>query len=54
MTRNRTLLVTFSPADAAGDTNRNFLPTNFYAVTDSEEDIADMLLIVLAFNGAKP
>ena len=55
MTRNRVLLVTFSPVEAAGETGRSSeSSTNFYAVTDADEDIADMLLMVLAFKGARP
>jgi len=55
MTRNRVLLVTFSPAEAAGDNGRSSgSSTNFYAVTDADEDIADMLLMVLAFKGVRP
>jgi hypothetical protein len=42
-------LVTFSPLDPSDE--HRILRTNFYALTDSDEDVADMLLMVLAFKG---
>jgi hypothetical protein len=57
MTRNRTLLVTFSAAGPGGPVGQlpgGGQPTNFYAAIDSDEDVADMLLMVLAFRGARP
>jgi hypothetical protein len=54
MMRTRILLVTFSAAVPPAQRNAGSYPTNFYAVIDSDEDVADMLLMVLAFRGIRP
>ena len=50
MTRDRMLIVVLSSPTPPPEVPGSALPANFYATVNTEEDIADMLLMVMTYN----